>query len=368
MGCLVWYVSAHGYGHAVRSALVLAKLHRRAPALALHVRAAAPRWLFPEAVRYAPLVADFGLVQHDSVTIDFAGTLRRAAEFAAAWPAQVSAEAAYLRAVGATLVVGDIPPLAFAAARQAGLPAVGLANFSWDWIYASYADTWPDFGRLAAAARAAYQGTALLLRLPFHGDLSAFPRQLDLPLVARVAPGPRAYYRQRLGLPLDRPCVLLSFGGLGLERFPYARLATWRDYLFVSTEAPAAAPPPNLRVLPARQTAYHELVRACDAVVTKPGYGIVADCLAARTPVLYTDRGPFPEYPILAAALETSGPALHLPRAALLAGELGPYLNRLLALDRPWRVPRLDGAAVAAAQLLAMLGGGPLLDTHGAGP
>jgi L-arabinokinase len=359
MTSVVWYVSAHGYGHAVRSALVLAELHRRAPELVLHVRAAAPRWLFPEPVRYAPLAADFGLVQRDSVTIDFAGTLRRAAEFQTAWPALIDAEAAYLRAVGAALVVSDIPPLAFAAARAAGVPAVGLTNFSWDWIYASYADGWPGFAALAETARAAYQSAALLLRLPFHGDLSAFPRQIDIPLVARVAPRPRASYRQRLGLPLDRRCVLLSFGGIGLDRFPYARLAAWPEYLFVSTEAPADAPPPNLRVLPARQTAYHELVRACDAVVTKPGYGIVADCLAARTPVLYADRGPFPEYPILVEALEASGPALHLPRAALLAGELGPYLDRLLALDRPWRVPRLDGAAVAAAHLLALLADAP---------
>lgn len=355
MHSLVWYVSAHGYGHAVRSALVLDVLRRRAPTLALHVRAAAPRWLFPPEVHYTELVADFGLAQHDSVTIDFPGTLARAAAFRATWSARVAAEVDYLRQVNAALVVGDIPPLAFAAAAAAGLPAVGLTNFSWDWIYASYAATWPEFAALAEAARATYRSAALLLRLPFHGDLSVFPRRVDIPLVARVAPRPRTAYRRQLGLPLDRPCVLLSFGGIGLERFPYGRLAAWPDYLFVTTEAPGDAPPPNLRVLPAHQTAYHELVRACDVVITKPGYGIVADCLAARTPVLYTDRGPFPEYPILVAALEASGPALHLPRTALLAGEVGPYLDRLLALDRPWHVPALDGATVAAEHLLALL-------------
>ena len=36
-------------------------------------------------------------------------------------------------------MVADIPPLAFAAAHRLGLPAVGVTNFSWGWIYAPYA-------------------------------------------------------------------------------------------------------------------------------------------------------------------------------------------------------------------------------------
>lgn len=42
MATVVWYVTAHGFGHAVRSGLVLAALRRLAPGLSLHVRAAAP--------------------------------------------------------------------------------------------------------------------------------------------------------------------------------------------------------------------------------------------------------------------------------------------------------------------------------------
>ncbi len=355
MASLVWYVSAHGYGHGVRSGLVLAELRRLAPRLPLYVRAAAPAWLFPADVGYERVCADFGIVQQDSVTEDLDATLARAAEFARDWPRLVAQEEAFLRAVDAALVVGDVPPLAFVAAHGAGVPSVGMTNFSWDWIYGSYADERPGFAALAEAARAAYARAALLLRLPFHGDLGAFPRIEDVPLVARMADRDRADCRARFDLPPRATVVLLSFGGIGLERFPYGRLRALPDYYFVATD-PSAPRLPNLRVLSPQQRAYHLLVRAADVVVTKPGYGIVADCLAAQTRVLYSDRGAFPEYPVLAAGLEACGPALHLPRAALLAGDLGPSLAALLALDRPWRVPRLDGAAVAARRLLAMLG------------
>jgi hypothetical protein len=356
MASLVWYCSAHGFGHAVRSGLVLTEVRRRAPTLAVYVRAAAPPWCFPAGVDYARLIADFGIVQQDSLSEDLDATLARAAEFAADLPALLAEEAAFLRSVDAALVVGDLPPLAFLAAHAAGVPAVGLGNFAWDWIYAAYAAQRSAFTRLAEDARAAYAHAALLLRLPFHGDMSAFSRIEDVPLVARRPPEDRAACRARFQLPPAAKIVLLSFGGIGLERFPYGRLPALSDYYFVATDA-AAPRLPNLRVLSPQQRGYEALVRAADVVVTKPGYGIVADCLAAQTRVLYSDRGAFPEYPILVDALETCGPALHLPRAALLAGDLGPALDSLLALERPWRVPCLDGAAVAATRLLGLLAG-----------
>jgi hypothetical protein len=39
---------------------------------------------------------------------------------------------------------------------------------------------------------------------------------------------------------------------------------------------------------------YADAVAAVDGVITKPGYGIVTDCLVHGTPVIYTDRGLFP--------------------------------------------------------------------------
>ena len=45
---------------------------------------------------------------------------------------------AFSQAARATVVVGDIPPLAFAAAARAGVPSVAVGNFTWDWIYSGY--------------------------------------------------------------------------------------------------------------------------------------------------------------------------------------------------------------------------------------
>jgi L-arabinokinase len=98
---------------------------------------------------------------------------------------------------------------------------------------------------------------------------------------------------------------------------------------------------------------YVSLLSACDAVVTKPGYGIVADCLANRVAMLYTDRGPFREYDVLAQQLPTLGRSRHAPRDELLAGYLGPHLDALLGSTAPWTEQPMDGAARIAQMLMA---------------
>ena len=44
---------------------------------------------------------------------------------------------------------------------------------------------------------------------------------------------------------------------------------------------------------------YEDLVGAAEAVVTKPGYGIISEAIANDTAILYTARGHFPEYDVL---------------------------------------------------------------------
>jgi L-arabinokinase len=254
------------------------------------------------------------------------------------------------------VVLGDIPPLAFLAAAKAGVPGVGMSNFSWDWIYAHLARQEPGLSAAAAAAATAYAQATNLLELPFAGDLSAFPRRTAVPLVARRPSVTRAEARRRLGLGLA-PAALLSFGGLGLPGFEFSVLSKLRSFQFLS-EPTGSDAPPNVRVvsladLAAHGLTYLDLVAATDVVVTKPGYGIVTDAIAGRTRMIYTERGDFPEYPVLVEGMTRWLPAVHVSNADLLAGRLRPALEEVLALPFP-EPPRMDGAEVAARALLAV--------------
>jgi hypothetical protein len=358
------YISGHGYGHSTRTGEVLRVVRARAPRLPIAVVTSAPPFLLEGAVG-APLVVrrlecDIGLAQKDALVIDEAETAARWRRFAAAWDDLVAAEAEWLRAKGVCLVVGDIPPLAFAAASAAGLPSVALGNFSWDWIYRHLAAREPVLGEAAEVARAAYATATLLLRLPFAGDLGAFPRIEDVPLVARRPSVERGTARRRLDL-ADRPAVLLSFGGLGLPGLRPDAYGALSGYQFLLTGGRGEGVlPSNLRPLgPAELESagldYPDLVEAVDVVVTKPGYGIVTDCIGAGTRMVYTDRGDFPEYPILVRGLSEHLPAAFVSNEDVREGRLAGPLESVLARPVP-PPPDISGAERAAERLLELAG------------
>ncbi|HSD28058.1 MAG TPA: hypothetical protein VLL75_12195 [Vicinamibacteria bacterium] len=359
---LAVYVSGHGYGHSTRTAEVLRAVRDRAPGLPIAVCTSAPAFLF-EGVVSPPLTVrrvecDVGLAQKDALVIDEEGTVAAWRTFMAGWGGLVEREAAWLRSTGARLVLGDVPPLAFAAAGEAGLPSVALSNFSWDWIYGHLATRVPALAEASAQAREAYSRADLLLRLPFAGDLSAFRRIEDVPLVARRPPTPKDEARRRLGLDA-RPAVLLSFGGLGLPGLRPAAFGSLLDYqLLLTGRAGDGRVPSNLRrldgdALAALGLSYPDLVGAADVVVTKPGYGIVTDCIGAGTRLVYTDRGDFPEYPVMVAEMPRYLPSVFVSNDDVREGRLGPALEAVLALPFP-DPPRTDGAALAADRLLAL--------------
>jgi hypothetical protein len=72
-------------------------------------------------------------------------------------------------------------------------------------------------------------------------------------------------------------------------------------------------------------------------------------------PVLYTERGQFPEYPFLVHALNDLATAEFIPQDELLSGNIRPYLLRLLEKEQSWPSVQLNGASVAAAKILALL-------------
>jgi hypothetical protein len=352
---IVAYVSSHGYGHATRVGEVLRLVREKAVGLPIAVVTAGPEGLYrgtiPGPLLFRSLECDVGVAQSDALTIDKGATLALWRSFQGTWEARVETEAAWLGAQKARLVLGDIPPLAFAASARAGVASVALANFSWDWIYQHWSRKQPAFEEPARAAAEAYGTAGLLLKLPFAGDLTAFPHREAIPLVARRPRLPKEEARRRLGAD-GRPLVLISFGGLGL-RLPLERLTGLREFQFALSEE---RPPEGILAAGAERLAacgmgYADLVGAADVVVTKPGYGIVSDAIGAGTRLVYTERGDFPEYPILVREMSAFMACSHVSNDDLLSGRLTVPIRTVLEKAIP-EAPDLSGARRAADRIL----------------
>jgi len=361
----VFYVSGHGFGHAARATQVVNALARLEPAAPVVIRASVPEWFLRASLQtpaeISPCETDTGVVQHDGLSIDEDETARRAAAFYAGFDAHVERERRLLASLGATLVVGDIPPLAFAAAHAAGIPSIAISNFTWDWIYAGL----PGFDRLAPGVRQqiadANAMATLALRLPFHGGFESMRRVDDVPLVARHASAEREDTRRRLRLSDTRPVVLATFGGHS-GTIPLDRAADSGSFQLVATDyevghgAPAH---PNLRVVSAdeltrTELTYTDLLAACDVVVTKLGYGIVSECIANHVALLYSPRGRFVEQDAFMREMPAVLRCRMIDQDDLKNGRWADSIEALLEQPAPASSMATDGAAITAAKILEL--------------
>jgi hypothetical protein len=372
---VVFYISGHGFGHAIRQIAVINALHALAPDVSIVVRTAAPEWLFtrtasgarPEHRRGASAFVagetDTGVVQIDSLRPDVRETIRRARAFLDRFDEHVPREAAVLRAHDAALVVADAPPLACAAAAAAGVRSVVCANFTWDRIYRGYSEQ-PGVDAIVDAMGRAYATAEAGWRLPLCGGFETIDPIIDLPFVARHARADlsRRAIREQLGLPGERPLTLVSFGGYGLRQLPLDRLdcLTEWDVVLTSRGPAEVIVPQGVHVVAEERLygtglRYEDLVHAVDVVLTKPGYGIIADCVANGTAMLYTSRGRFAEYDVMVEQMPRYLRCRYLELESFEAGVWSDALRALMdTAPPPVRWPT-DGAEIAAGMIAELI-------------
>ena len=96
---------------------------------------------------------------------------------------------------------------------------------------------------------------------------------------------------------------------------------------------------------------YEDLVGAVDVVASKPGYGIISECAANATALLYTDRGRFCEYDVLVREMPRLLESAFIDLEELLAGRWRDRVSALLA--RPARTAAPAAGAATAADWLS---------------
>ena len=360
---LLYYVSGHGYGHARRSAEVIRALRDAAPDVNVYVRSAAPPDLFKGLVA-GPVTAgeiDVPVVERDPLCLDWHATLAGAADLLRRRRGAVAREAEAVRDLAPSLVAADVPFLAGDVAAALGVPCVAVSNFTWDWIFEPHLGAHPDGASVVRGARASYARMAALLQLPFGHDAGPFAQVVPVPLVARRATLDPQAVAHRLGLdPSDRrPRVLVGMrGGVSADSLDRAAAGA-RDFLFLRLDRGGATPGAGAdNVRPVRLDPpldFADLLLVSDVVVSKLGYGMIADCIAAGTRLAWPPREGFREDQITAREAPRYLRMAEMPAGAFRSGDWREPLERVMSLPGPPEQMPLDGAAACAAFLAGRL-------------
>jgi hypothetical protein len=297
-------ITNHGFGHATRTASLVATVKRLYPDVVPMFVTKAPRWLLesylPEPFIHRPRGLDIGVIQGDSLTMDKVATLEKLRQIRQDAHRLIAAEVNFIRQNRCALVLADIPPLATAIARQAGVPCWMVSNFGWDFIYRAWGGEFEDMADWIADL---FGQCDRLFRLPFHESMTAFPTVTDVGLIGGSPADDADQLRAEFHLtaPQERT-VLLTFGGLGIDQIPYDNLKDFPDWQFITFDR-QAPDLPNLVKVGASHYRPVDFMPLCHQVVSKPGYSTFAEACRVGIPICTVTREDFAEAAILVAGI-----------------------------------------------------------------
>ncbi len=352
---LCYYITGHGFGHAIRSIQVIKSLP---PGLPLILKTTAPERLFREELpgrdfSYVSAEYDCGCLQSDSVSVLRRETLTRYGDIAQMNAARLPDEVAFLRAQGVRCVVSDIPSFPLRVAQEAGIPGVAVANFTWHDIYSEYVETDADAAllrQMASEYAAATVACLTALNVPTVGDV--FLNVERVPLVARRGQPKREALAEALSIPSDKHLALLYLGNWGLD-IHWPALEQWTDWVFL-VDGPLPQPIANVRAFDAHHWRYADVAASVDAVVSKAGYGTLTECIANSVPLVYLPRHGFREHEALVLGMNRWGGGVEISEPAFFAGEWGVALRSALTARPDPSVFPINGADIIANKLVEL--------------
>ena len=298
-------ITSHGFGHAVRTATVAAKVKQLNPDILLIFATTAPRWLLESYLKtdfiHRLRTFDVGVIQTDSLTMDKAATLAKMQHIQSRQNWLIQEEVNFIHNSGVGLILADIPPLAASIAQTAGIPCWLMSNFGWDFIYRAWGG---EFRELAAWISDCYQQGDRTFRLPLSEPMSSFNNLIDVGLTGGEPHYTEGEIRDRFQIfaPPEKT-VLLTFGGLGLQSIPYQNLARFTDWQFITFDRQAPDLPNLLKVTNPHYRPV-DFMPFCGKVVSKPGYSTFAEALRLDIPVVSLIREDFAEAPLLLTGIQ----------------------------------------------------------------
>jgi hypothetical protein len=346
-------ITNHGFGHATRTAAVAATIQKLFPEVLLIMTTTAPRWLLECYIEgdfiHRPRAYDLGVVQADSLQMDKEATRAKLLEIRKNQDSLVASEVNFIQQNSVGLILADIPFLAANIAKAANIPCWMSSNFGWDFIYRSWGDT-----EIADWISDCYSKSDRLFRLPFYEPMEAFTNITDIGLTG----GSPRYTADELRTiwqihtPKEQT-ILLTFGGLGLQKIPYHNLQQFPDWQFIAFDV-SAPELPNLLKITDKKWRPVDMMPICGRVVSKPGYGTFAEATKLGVPLVSMTRDDFAEATFLLQGISNYNHHQILTPAEFFQGNWD-FLNQTPQPPKQSQPIACDGNEVIANEVIEFL-------------
>ena len=289
MKTIIFYISDHGFGHAARNIPIIKELLATDETLKIIVKTGIAQGEFIDSnflgesrLSVVKEAMDVGLVLKPmSFEIDVLALEARVECYIESWEQRIEREVEFLVHEQPDLVLSDIVPWVFHAAQQANIKSVLISNFTWVEIYEEYLNQ-----QLVAAYKECYvladevfmyhlSGSKMKDHFVKYDEVSLCAREFDLSAVAAI--------QSRYELPL----VFVSVGRsvdlaeeIDVSNEPYHFIVTEGIQLIGE----------NVTYLPKETQNTHDYLCASEFVITKAGFGTIAEALLAKKKIAVIER------------------------------------------------------------------------------
>ena len=289
MKLVIFYLSDHGFGHAARNIPIIRELLAIDETLKIIVKTGFAQGEFIQSnfldesrLSVIKESMDVGLILKPmSFEIDVPALETCVGNYIETWEKRIEKEKEFLVDEQPDLIVSDIVPWVFHAAKQANIPSVLISNFTWVDIYEEY---------LSAELVKAYQDCYALAdevfmyelssskmkdRFVKYDEMSLCGRKFDLSAVAEI--------QSRYELPI----VFVSVGR-SVDLAEQIDVSN-EPYHFIVTEGIQLIGE-NVTYLPKETPNTHDYLCSSEFVITKAGFGTVAEALLAKKKIAVIER------------------------------------------------------------------------------
>jgi hypothetical protein len=333
---LIVDLSGHGYGHAGMTMPVLNALRVAQPGLKLTIRTTVSvRWLAERIEGPFDFVhqPDFGMAMADARQVLPDESMAIYSCIHEDWTDKITAATKQLAALKPTLLLSNVTYVSLSAAKRLGIPAIAFGPLNWADIFYHYCINLPGAQNIWTHMVESYASAESFLQTAPFMPMPSIRNGHAVGPVAQIGQERKRELRKRLGLANDCLLILVALRGIP-TKFSISNWPKLNDMcVLVGPEQELSHP--DVISVATLDIPYIDLIRSCDVVITKPGYGLVTEAACNGTPMLLLPWEDWPETPGLMDWLNRHGRVLTLTDEKLLKGKFLPEVQKVLAMRAP---------------------------------
>ncbi len=325
-------ISSHGYGHLSQVSPVINRLMQVYPDALLFIQTTLAQDIIAARIKhsfhYIHFEGDVGLIMNGAIKVRVQETRIAYQQFHDRWNEKFDQQTDILKQNAIDILIADIPYLPLLAAQSLNIKTIAICSLNWVDILSGYFQHDKIIEGYLDIMRSAYQQADIFLKPQPSMPMQWLVNSQTIQPLVNAGTESRSKLLLELSIPEDKKIILFALGGIStsisLKAWP-----VYKKFHFLVQDGydSSADWVHNIKQL---SLSISDIIQSVDLIITKPGYGIFVEAAFSGTPVLYVERGDWPEEIYLLKWLNKYLPVRKISPEDLLNGIEEPILEELL--------------------------------------